>query len=312
MYTYKSRKGGALIKHLTELIDLAKHGAKQRLVVIAAQDDDVLSAVVNATKQAIIEPILVGDANRIIELLEELGETPSDYRILPAIDLEDCAKVGLELFKNGQADFIMKGLIDTSILLKNVLNREYGLRQDGLISHVMVYEFDRYHKLIGMTDGGMNIAPTLEQKKQITDNAIKVFQSLGYDKINIAALAAKEKANDKMPVTLDAKALSEMEWPAGVQFEGPLALDLCLSAEAAEVKGFTSNMAGDVDVIIVPTIEVGNALGKSITYIGGGESAGIIMGAKVPIVLVSRADTAETKLYSIALGKMISQHEEEK
>lgn len=301
-----------MIKHLTELIDLAKQGTKQRLVVIAAQDDDVLSAVVAATKQSIIEPILVGDAEQIANLLKDLGEDPAAYQILAADGLEASAQVGLELFKNGQADFIMKGLIDTSILLKNVLNREYGLRQDGLLSHVMVYEFDRYHKLIGMTDGGMNIAPSLEQKKQITDNAIKVFQSLGYETINVAALAAKEKANDKMPVTMDAKELSEMTWPQGVHFEGPLALDLCLSKEAAEVKKFESHMAGEVDILLVPTIEVGNALGKSITYIGGGESAGIIMGAKVPIVLVSRADTAETKLYSIALGKMISQYEEEK
>lgn len=301
-----------MIHTLSDLIELARQGAKQRLVVIAAQDDDVLSAVIAATKQDLIEPILVGDAQQIDAILRDLGEDPSTYAILPADSLEDCAKVGLELFKNGQADFIMKGLIDTSILLKNVLNREYGLRQDKLISHVMIYEFARYHKLLGMTDGGMNIAPTLEQKRQIADNAITVFKSLGYDTINIAALAAKEKANDKMPVTLDAKALADMAWPPGVVVEGPLALDLCLSKEAAEVKQFQSQMAGEVDIILVPTIEVGNALGKSMTYIGGGESAGIIMGAKVPIVLVSRADTAETKLYSIALGKMISQYEEEK
>ena len=181
-----------MIHTLSDLIELARQGAKQRLVVIAAQDDDVLSAVIAATKQDLIEPILVGDAQQIDAILRDLGEDPSTYAILPADSLEDCAKVGLELFKNGQADFIMKGLIDTSILLKNVLNREYGLRQDKLISHVMIYEFARYHKLLGMTDGGMNIAPTLEQKKQIADNAITVFKSIGYDTINIAALAAKE------------------------------------------------------------------------------------------------------------------------
>lgn len=299
-----------MIKHLSELMDLAKRGRPQRLVVIAAEDDDVLSAVIQATRQGLIEPILVGDQPKISELLKGLEADPSEFNILPAGSLEESAVVGLELFKQGQADFIMKGLIDTSILLKNVLNKEYGLRQGGLLSHVMVYEFDRYHKLMGMSDGGMNIAPTLEQKKQIADNAIQVFQALGYEEINVAMLTAKEKASDKMPATLDAQELSQMSWPQGVTVAGPIALDLCLDKEAAQVKKFDSPVAGEVDIIVVPTIEVGNALGKSITYIGGGESAGIIMGAKVPIVLVSRADTAETKLYSIALGKMISQYEQ--
>lgn len=299
-----------MIKHLSELMDLAKRGRPQRLVVIAAEDDDVLSAVIQATRQGLIEPILVGDQPKISELLKGLEADPSEFNILPASSLEESAVVGLELFKQGQADFIMKGLIDTSILLKNVLNKEYGLRQGGLLSHVMVYEFDRYHKLMGMSDGGMNIAPTLEQKKQIADNAIQVFQALGYEEINVAMLTAKEKASDKMPATLDAQELSQMSWPQGVTVAGPIALDLCLDKEAAQVKKFDSPVAGEVDIIVVPTIEVGNALGKSITYIGGGESAGIIMGAKVPIVLVSRADTAETKLYSIALGKMISQYEQ--
>lgn len=300
-----------MIKHLSQLMELAKQGTPQRLVVIAAEDDEVLSAVIEATQEGIIQPILVGQAEKISQLLIGLKADPSDYTIIPADSLEESALAGLELFKSGQADFIMKGLIDTSILLKNVLNKEYGLRQEGLLSHVMVYEYERYHKLLGMSDGGMNIAPDLEQKKQIVDNAIRVFHALGYEKINVGVLTAKEKPSEKMPATMDAKALSEMEWPEGVTLAGPIALDLCLDKASAEVKNFQSPVAGEADIIIVPTIEVGNALGKSITYIGGGESAGIIMGAKVPIVLVSRADTAETKLYSIALGKMISQYEEE-
>lgn len=299
------------MKHLTDLLDLAKQGAPQRLVVIAAEDDDVLKAVIEATAQGIIQPILVGRSDEISELLTGLEADPSDYTIISADSLEQAAIAGLELFKNGQADFIMKGLIDTSVLLKNVLKKEYGLRQGGLLSHVMVYEYERYHKLLGMSDGGMNIAPDRSQKKQIIDNAIRVFESLGYEEIKIGVLTAKEKPTDKMPATIDAEALSQMTWPEGVTVAGPIALDLCLDKEAAKIKRFDSPVAGEADLLIVPTIEVGNALGKSITYIGGGESAGIIMGAKVPIVLVSRADTAETKLYSIALGKMISQYNEE-
>ena len=299
-----------MITHLSQLLELARQGRPQRLVVIAAQDEAVLSAVLQARELGLIEPILVGDAPLIETLLTALGANPGEFHIIPAAGLEEASVVGLELFKNNQADFIMKGLIDTSILLKNVLNKDYGLRQSGLLSHVMVYEFERYHKLIGLSDGGMNLAPDLAQKKQIADNAIAVFHSLGYDKINLAALTAKEKPSDKMPATLDAEALSRMDWPDGVTVAGPIALDLCFDKEAARVKKYDSPVAGEVDIILVPTIEVGNALGKSITYIGGGQSAGIIMGAKVPIVLVSRADTADTKLYSIALGKMISQYDQ--
>lgn len=299
-----------MITHLSQLLEMAGQGQPQRLVVIAAQDEAVLSAVVQARGHGMIEPILVGDAPLIEQLLTALGADPAEFHIIPAAGLEEAAVVGLELFKNNQADFIMKGLIDTSILLKNVLNKDYGLRQSGLLSHVMVYQFERYHKLIGLTDGGMNLAPDLAQKKQIADNAIAVFRSLGYDQINLAALTAKEKPSDKMPATLDAEALSQMDWPDGVTVAGPIALDLCFDKEAARVKNYDSPVAGEVDIILVPTIEVGNALGKSITYVGGGQSAGIIMGAKVPIVLVSRADTADTKLYSIALGKMISQYDQ--
>lgn len=298
-----------MVKNLPELIELAQKDEKQRLVVIAAEDDDVLSAVVEATEKHLIEAILVGDRYKIKDMLEALGAETDKFEILHAEGLEASAVAGLELFNQGRADFLMKGLIDTSILLKNVLKREYGLRQEGLISHVMVYQFERYHKLIGLTDGGMNISPDLAQKKLIIDNAVQVFKALGYEHINVAALAAKEKVSDKMPVTVEAKALSEMQYENGVSVEGPLALDLCLSKEAAQTKGFKSDMAGEVDIILVPNIEVGNALGKSISYVGGGDSAGIIMGARVPIVLVSRADSAESKLYSIALGKLISQYE---
>ncbi|WP_459128914.1 phosphate acyltransferase [Guggenheimella bovis] len=294
---------------LKDFVQLAQTGNKMRLAVIAANDDEVLGAVVEAKNFEMIEPILVGDVKEIDEILTALNENPNDYERIQADSLEDACHKGLSLFKEGKADFIMKGLIDTSILMKNVLNRDYGLRLDGLISHVMIYKYPLYSKLIGLTDGGMNIAPTLEQKKLIVDNAVRVFKALGYKEIRIAGLAAKEKVSEKMPVTVDADKLKALITDPAVIYEGPLALDLALSKEVAETKHFNSRVAGETDILLVPNIEVGNALGKSITYIGGGQSAGIIMGAKVPIVLVSRADTAETKLYSIALGKMIAEHE---
>ena len=204
----------------------------------------------------------------------------------------------------------MKGLLDTSILLKAVLNKETGLRTENLISHVMLYDVPSYHKLLILTDGGMNIAPSVKEKAMIIKNAHEVAKSLGIETTKVAVIAAKEKPNEKMPATMDARELQDMcnnnEFGDGIIVEGPLAVDLALSSEAAKVKNFKSEISGDVDIIAVPFIEVGNALGKSLTYLAGATSAGIIMGAKVPIVLVSRAVDYETKLYSIALGSHIA------
>ena len=206
----------------------------------------------------------------------------------------------------------MKGLLDTSVILKAVLNKEWGLRTDSLLSHVMVYEADFYPNLLVTTDGGMNIAPNYEQKVKILKNAIKATEPLGLETIKVCALAAKEKVKPKMQATVDAKELEDAckngEFGENVIVEGPLAFDLAVSKEACEVKGFKTEVGGDVDIILMPTIEVGNGIGKAFTYAAGAKSAGIIMGAKAPIVLVSRADTHESKLYSIAYGAIVAAH----
>ena len=206
----------------------------------------------------------------------------------------------------------MKGLLDTSVILKAVLNKEWGLRTDSLLSHVMVYEVPTYNKLLVTTDGGMNISPDYEQKVKILKNAIEATNPLGLTNIKVACLAAKEKVNPKMQATVDAKALQEAgnrgEFGDNVIVEGPLAFDLAISKEAAKIKGFESKVAGETDIMLMPTIEVGNGIGKALTYFAGAKSAGIIMGAKAPIVLVSRADSHESKLYSIAYGALIAKH----
>lgn len=206
----------------------------------------------------------------------------------------------------------MKGLLDTSVILKAVLNKEWGLRTDSLLSHVMIYEVGFYHKLLVTTDGGMNIAPDYEQKVKILKNAIKATEPLGLKTIKVAALAAKEKVNPKMQATIDAKQLEDAgkngEFGENVIVEGPLAFDLAVSKEACKVKNFKTQVGGDVDIMLMPTIEVGNGIGKAFTYAAGAKSAGIIMGAKAPIVLVSRADTHESKLYSIAYGAIVASH----
>lgn len=299
-----------MIKNLNELLSSAKEQVTMKLVVAAAQDEDVLLAVAKAAEESIVSPILVGDQQKIEAIASEHNLDLTDYKIIHIEDLTEVAKVSVELVRNGEADFVMKGLIDTAILLKAVLDKEIGLRTDSQLSHVMVYDIPTYHKLMFFTDGGMNIAPDLSAKTAITKNAIQVAKALGNEEVKVACLAAKEKVNPKMPATVDAHALQEKcvagEFGTGVIVEGPLAFDLVVSKEAAETKGFKSAIAGDVDVVVVPTIEVGNGIGKTLTYLGNAKSAGIIMGAKAPVVLVSRADSFEDKLNSIALGSVIA------
>lgn len=299
-----------MIRELKELLSVK--GEKMKLAVVACQDEDVLEAVVESSRLGISQPILIGSLKETREIAEKLDIDISDFELIDEEDLAAAAEIGVRMVSQGKADFIMKGLVDTSILLKAVLNKDWGLRTDSLLSHVMVYDVETYHKLLYLTDGGMNLNPSLEEKKKIIDNSIIVAKAMGYENVKVAALAAKEKVNPKMPATVDAGELKKMSddgvFGKDVTVEGPLALDLALSKEAAKIKRIESPVAGDADILLVPNIEMGNGIGKAITYLANGKSAGIIMGAKAPVVLVSRADDKDTKLYSIALGNMISSY----
>ncbi len=295
-----------MIKKLDEVINKVKSVQTMKLAVAAAQDEEVLKAVFDARKEGIIEPILVGDTEKIKEIAKELNEDITRIELIESKELKESAEIAVKLVSTEKADFVMKGLIDTSILLKEVLNKEYGLRTESLLSHVMIYELPSYHKLLILTDGGMNISPNVEQKYKIMNNAIKVAKSLELEIVKGACIAAKEKVSDKMIATVHADELSKLEYGEGVIVEGPLAFDLAISKEAARIKNFKSEVSGDADIMLVPTIEVGNGIGKALTYMAGGKSAGIIMGAKAPVVLVSRADEHESKLYSIAIGALIA------
>ncbi len=299
-----------MIKNFHDLIKAAKEQTTMKLAVAAAQDEDVLIAVCSAAEMGIVEPILVGETSQIKEIAKNNNLDINNYEMIEKSDLTDAARTSVQLVSSGKADFVMKGLIDTSILLKAVLDKEIGLRTDSQLSHVMVYDVPTYHKLLFLTDGGMNIAPSLEEKAKILKNAIEVAKAMGIENVKIACLAAKEKVNPKMQATVDADKLVEIYKAGGfgenIIVEGPLAFDLAVSKEAAEVKKFKSEVAGDTDILLVPTIEVGNGIGKTLTYMAKAESAGIIMGAKAPVVLVSRADTHEAKLNSIALGSVIA------
>ena len=301
-----------MIKKLDQMLDVLKGREKVVLSVAAAHDEEVLLAIKSATEMNIITPILVGQEDKIRKISDEINFDLNGIKIIDKETIEECAEVAVKLVSSKEADFVMKGLLDTSVILKAVLNKEWGLRTDSLLSHVMVYEADFYPKLLVTTDGGMNIAPNYEQKVKILKNAIKATEPLGLETIKVCALAAKEKVNPKMQATVDAKELEDAckngEFGENVIVEGPLAFDLAVSKEACEVKGFKTEVGGDVDIILMPTIEVGNGIGKAFTYAAGAKSAGIIMGAKAPIVLVSRADTHESKLYSIAYGAIVAAH----
>lgn len=294
------------------MLDVLKDMDKVVLSVAAAHDEEVLLAIKSATEMNIITPILVGQEDKIRKISDEINFDLNGIKIIDKETIEECAEVAVKLVSSKEADFVMKGLLDTSVILKAVLNKEWGLRTDSLLSHVMVYEADFYPKLLVTTDGGMNIAPNYEQKVKILKNAIKATEPLGLETIKVCALAAKEKVNPKMQATVDAKELEDAckngEFGENVIVEGPLAFDLAVSKEACEVKGFKTEVGGDVDIILMPTIEVGNGIGKAFTYAAGAKSAGIIMGAKAPIVLVSRSDTHESKLYSIAYGAIVAAH----
>lgn len=301
-----------MINKLEDILDQLKGDKKVVLSVAAAHDEEVLLAIQSAVEKDIIVPILIGEENKIREISKEIKFDLNGIKIIQKDTIEECAEAAVKLVSSKEADFVMKGLLDTSVILKAVLNKEWGLRTDSLLSHVMVYEIPAYDKLLITTDGGMNIAPDYDQKVKILKNAIEATKPLGLEEIKVACLAAKEKVNPKMPATVDAKALQEAgergEFGEGVIVEGPLAFDLAVSKEAAKIKGFESRVAGKTDIMLMPTIEVGNGIGKTLTYFAGGKSAGIIMGAKAPIVLVSRADSHESKLYSIAYGALIAGH----
>lgn len=299
-----------MIKDLHDMLDKLKQEEKVILSVAAAEDREVLLAIKDAVNKEVIQPILVGQADKIKSISNDINFELEGITIIDSPSIEESAKIAVELVSKQEADFVMKGLLDTSILLKSVLNKEYGLRTESLLSHVMIYQLENYHKLLILTDGGMNISPDYEQKEKILKNAIQAAKCLGIDEIKVACLAAKEKVNPKMQATVDARLLQEAckegKFGEGVIVEGPLAFDLAISKESSEIKGFKSEVSGDTDILLVPNIEVGNGIGKSFTYMANAKSAGIIMGAKAPVVLVSRADSHESKLYSIAYGALIA------
>jgi phosphate butyryltransferase len=299
-----------MIKRLEELLNLAKAKEKKTIAVAAAHDKEVLEAVMEAVTLGIVEAVLVGDKAKIFSIAKEESFCIENIEIIDEADVRKAADKAAQLVASGKAHYLMKGMMNTSDLLKAVLNKEVGLKKQELLSHVMVYDVSSYHKLLLLTDGGMVSYPELKDKVHIINNAVKVAKALEIDNPKVAPICAVEVVNTSMQATVDAAVLSQMNKRGqirGCLIDGPLALDNAISKVAAEQKGIISEVAGDADILLVPNIESGNFLGKSLTYFAKAENAGVIVGAKCPVVLVSRADSAKSKLYSIALGALLGE-----
>lgn len=292
-------------KSFEDLLRLAKQKGPKKISVAVAEDEDGLRAIKAAVELGIVEAILVGDKYKIEDISNDINFNLANVQIIHEKDSVNAARIATKLVSDKNADILMKGLIDTSTILKQVLDSEIGLRTDKIISHIAVFDIPTYHKILMVTDAAMNIAPDLQQKKQILENAVSFAKSLDIEMPKVAVLAAKEKVSNKMIATVEAKRLTDMNKIGEIKHcivDGPLALDNAISKESAKIKGIESEVAGDADILLVPDIEAGNVLYKSLTFFVNAKSAGLIIGTSAPIVLTSRADNEEAKLNSIALA----------
>ncbi|MEA1939823.1 MAG: phosphate butyryltransferase [Candidatus Caldatribacteriota bacterium] len=304
-----------MLKTFNDVLKKAKNYGPRKMAIASAAAEDVLQAVETARLEGLIDAILVGDKRKIIQIAEKMGIDPANYEILDKIDKNEIARSAVELVRNKKASILMKGMMGTARILKAILNKEYGLRTNRMLSHVYTLEIKNYNRLLTMTDGAMSIAPDLKQKAQIIQNAIYYAHSMGIEKPKVAVVGALELVNPDMPATIDAACLAKMSERGqivGGIVDGPLGFDNAISKEAAKHKGVESPVSGEVDIVLVPNIESGNIFAKGLVYLAKAVPAGLLLGAKVPVVLVSRSDTAQSKLYSIALGVLMSEMTENK
>jgi phosphotransacetylase len=264
-----------------------------------------LAGAVEAGALGLITPILVGPAARIREIANEKNIALGATRIVDVPHSHAAAAKAVELVRKGEAELLMKGSLHTDELLGAVVARETGLRTARRISHVFIMDVPTYHKVLVITDAAINIAPTLEDKVDICQNAIDLVISLGLARPKVAILAAVETVTSKMPATIDAAALCKMaerRQITGALLDGPLAFDNAISSEAARTKGITSEVAGDPDILLAPDLEAGNILAKQLTFLANADSAGLVLGARVPIILTSRADSVRSRIASCAVA----------
>ena len=293
-----------MYKNFQEMRENLQALPPRSIVVAAAHESHTLEAVFAAASELPMKYLLVGDRGRILEISSELGTTVHESMIIDGGDDIECAQKAVNLIRDGRGDVLMKGKLDTATLLRAALNNSTGIKDSTTVSHIAILEVPHYHKLIAITDAGILPNPTLEQKAEIVRNAVKFYHKMGFPHPKVAALCASEILNEKIIETVDAHHLQKM-CEAGelgdCLLEGPISFDLAISTKSAEEKGYHSAISGDVDILHVPGITAGNLLSKGLIYWGDAIMAGCVLGAKVPIALMSRAASPTGKLYSIML-----------
>lgn len=287
-----------------QVITAVKELAPCRLCVASAAEETVLEAVRDSLKEGLVDFVLVGPEEKIWRQAMTVSLNLQGIEIIDIADPVEATHRAVKEVASGRADILMKGMVNSSDFLRAVLNPEGGMRRDRILSHLAIYEVTGYYRLIYMTDGGLNVSPSLEQKKAIMQNAIEFLHAIGMDEPKVAILSANEKVDPKIPATVDAQALKEMALEAftGAIVDGPTPLDIALSYEAALHKGIDSPIAGKADLLMVPNIEAGNILGKAIIYFAGGRMGGLVLGASRPVILTSRNEPPMGKMASIALA----------
>ncbi|MEA3508389.1 MAG: phosphate butyryltransferase [Synergistota bacterium] len=300
---------------LVELLAYAKEVGPKKISVALAEDAEVMEAVENARKEGVAEAFLVGDAGKLKKVADSLGIDLGNYEV---VDVQGVQKqIGLEAVKlvsSGKADILMKGMISTANFLRGILNKEVGLRSGSTLSHVYIHQVEGFDRLFFICDPAFNMYPDLPTKVNILNNTVELAHSFGIELPRAAALAAVEVVNPDMPCTIDAATITQMnrrKQIKGCVVDGPLALDNAISEESAKHKGIVSDVAGKADILLVPDIEAGNMMAKAIVYFSNNKTAGLVLGAKAPVVLTSRADTAETKLFSIASAVVLAAYQQQ-
>lgn len=297
-------------KNFDDLLSKLQSVKTKKVAVAVAQDEPVLEAIKAAKERSIADAILVGDREEIQKIAEKIDMDLSQFEI---VDEKNPAKAALEAIRivsSGQADMVMKGLLDTATFLRSVLNKEVGLRTGKLMSHVSVFEIKGIDRLILLTDAAFNTYPDLKAKVQIINNSVQVAKACGIENPKVAPVCAVEVVNADMPATVDAALLSKMSDRGQIKgciVDGPLALDNALSEEAAHHKGVTGPVAGKADIIMLPNIETANVMYKTLTYTSESRNGGLLVGTSAPVILTSRADSFETKVNSIALAALVAE-----
>lgn len=287
---------------LNDVFQYAEMKGKKKLGVAAANDKETLSAVVRAKKKGLIEPILIGHKNKMEEYLEELGEKSSEYQLIDSVNDDHAAEIAVKLAKNQDVDFLMKGHLNTANMLRAVVHKNDGIAVKSTISHVNIMELEEYNKIFILTDVAIVIEPSLKQKREIIDNAVRVMNGMGYEKPKVALLCSVETVNDRMQETIHASQLKEMNRVGEITdcvIDGPISFDIAMNKERANKKHYEGIIKGDADILVVPNLVSGNLLSKALGIFGKANAVGFVTGASVPIVLTSRGSTAEAKYDSI-------------